>query len=128
MTRARFSGGGSLDGAETSFANCVTSVTTAGGSHYVLDDSGTFTFAGFGGTGEIMAEIIRRQHDDEQLYREAVAAARKATTCRQCGETYLGSAYAVHRDGERCLAGDAYGQLERVDNAVWKLAGSDVGR
>ena len=128
MARARFSGGGSLDGAETSFADYVTSVTTKGGSHYVLDDSGTFTFAGFGGTGEIMAGIIGRQHDDEQRVREALEAARKATTCRQCGETYLGSAYAVHRDGNRCLAGDAYGQLERVDNAVWKLVGSDAGR
>ena len=125
MTRARSSGGGSLDGAETSFADYVTSVTTKGGSHYVLDDNGTFTFTGFGETGEIMTEIIRHQHDDEQRDREALEAATRARGCGRCGRTYAGSAaYQVAHDPgwPGCVPPDVAGLIE-VDG-VWCVPGA----
>jgi hypothetical protein len=54
---------------------------------------------------------------------EAIAAAQRPRSCPACGHLYIGNAFTVHRDGGRCLTGDAYGQLEHVDGA-WIMRGS----
>jgi hypothetical protein len=54
----------------------------------------------------------------------AIAEARQPNPCRRCGGLYIGAAFTVHRDGDRCLPGDAYGQLVQVDGA-WHLRGSE---
>ena len=66
---------------------------------------------------------LRWRHADDPL-----AEARRPRSCRACGGLFIGSAFTVHRVGDRCLpGGDAYGQLEQVDG-VWVMRGSDAAR
>jgi len=123
---ARFTGGGSLDGAALDLPPCVTSVTTTGGNYYEFDAAGTFAFTGAGRTGAIMSGIIRRDRQADAAERAAIEAAAAPRGCGRCGRTLIGSAaWTVHfesGEGSRCLPGDACGQLEERDG-VWVLAG-----
>lgn len=124
----KFSGGGCLDGAAAEVVSGGTYQCRESGACYSIDDdTGLLVFTGHGPLGREMALIVsemRREARDQA----ALDDARRARSCRKCGRTYLGSAIDVHQDGDRCLPGDAYGQLVLVDGAVWALVGSEAAR
>lgn len=125
MPAVRFTGGGSLDGRVMDLAGRVTTVTTAGGSYYEIDDADEAQFAGFGTFGREASMIIRRQREATAQEQGAVLAAAQPRGCERCGRTFADLAsYTVHQDPvQGCLPGDAYGQLEEVDG-VWRRIGS----
>jgi hypothetical protein len=135
MRTARFTGGGSMDGAELEVPRGVGAAVTierdGGKSHYALDDQGVFRFAGLNETGRAMSKIMRAFSEQARAEREQLEAAMRPVGCRGCGATF-GSrgAYITHfeqGEGSRCLPGDAHGQLVDRDG-VWCLPGSDVAR
>lgn len=124
----RFTGGGSLDGAELELPGHVTAVVTTdrhGQSHYVLDDtSSAWRFAGLDDIGATMAGFMRAFTAAARGEREAIEAASAPVGCGHCGRTFANNAaHAIHRDARAgCLPDGAFGQLVLVDGAVWDEA------
>jgi hypothetical protein len=56
----------------------------------------------------------------------AIARAREAKMCR-CGNLFIGSAYDVHRDGDRCLPAHTFESLLEQRDGAWVMRGSDAG-
>jgi len=65
----------------------------------------------------------RQRREDAEALAGAIADVQRARRCADCGRVFLGSsAFTVHRDGGRCLPGDAHGQLEDR-GGVWARPG-----
>ena len=134
MSAVRFSGGGSMDGAELQLPAHVTGAVTIdrdGRSYYVLDDradASGFVFVGFDTTGETMGKIARAFTETGRAEREAVEAASAARGCGSCGRTF-GSpgAYAVAHDG-RCLPDHMIESALVEVSGIWCTRGSDTAR
>lgn len=57
----------------------------------------------------------------------ALAAARAPRSCGQCGRLFIGSAFTVHRDGDRCLPDHTLESLCQLRDGAWFLRGSEAG-
>jgi hypothetical protein len=127
MRTAEFAGGGSLDGRVMQLpARAVAVITTAWGgasNHYALDDdTGTFTFTGFGQEGAAMAGVVRKYLEAAKRDRQALQQAQAPQGCAACGRVFAdAAAFAIHYDQQYpggCLPDGAMGQLVSVDG-VW---------
>lgn len=69
----------------------------------------------------------RRRRDLEAARQARAAELLTPRQCNACANVYGSDAsFQVHREGDRCLDGDARGQLVRRGDGAWCLLGSDA--